>query len=271
MHLQGAVADAHFGNPSEGHAQRAQQLGTKLFVQPAAGIGLGNVAADMLVEQNRVADAVGEHAEAAQAHIHIKTHVIVHHPEGDGAGGSVLVAGDLLGVEVIDALILGRLCAEGKALSEFIDGLAQAVTEVAVENTGGGGSIVGVFAGLGGKFHDLALIHDHHTLTVGNQNHGAAGDDVVASLVVDAAASAGLSALQSQNPLRHRVTGEKLLPLICQHAAGDIQTRTNQSHNHSPLLYYDGFASNCSIAKARRHCKEKCWGFSYHRAAPVGR
>ena len=236
VHLQSAVADAHFGNSAERHAQRAQQLGTKLLVQAAAGIGFGNVAADMLVEQHRVADAIGEHTEAAQTHIHVKTHVVVHHPEGDGAGGAVLVAGDLLGVEVVNALILGRLSAEGKALSEFIDGLAQTVAEVTAEHTGRGGGIIGIFAGLGGKFHDLALIHDHHALTVGHQNHGAGGDDVVASLVVDAAPAAGLFALQGQNPLGHRVTGEKLLPLIRQHAAGGIQSRTNKTHNHSPLL-----------------------------------
>ena len=240
MHLQGTVTDAHFGDPAEGHAQSSQQLGTQLIVQPVTGVGIGNVAADVLVKQHGVTDAVGEQAEAADAHVHVQADVVVHHAEGHRAGGAVLVARQLLGVKIVDPLILGRLSAEGEAPSKLGEGLGNALPQVAAENGGLCGGIIGVFAGLGGKFHNPALIHNHHALTVGYQNHRTGSNDIIAA-AIGAAAAAGLAPLQRQHPLGNCLTGKKLFPLIRQHPAGGIQTRTNQSHNHSPYCILMGF------------------------------
>ena len=240
VHLQGAVADAHFGDLAEGHAQGGKQLAAQLAVQFLPGIVGGNVAADILIEEHGVADPVGEHAEAPQSHVRIQADVGIHHPEGHRAGGAVLVAGKLLGVEVVDSLILAGLPAEGYPAAEFHEGFLDPLAEVTAKDGGLGGSVVGVLAGLGGKFHDFSLIHDHHALTVGNQNYGAAGDDIVASLVVDGAAAAGLLPLHRQNVGGNGLTAEKFLPLIPQNAAGGIQTCTNKTHKSIILSMFCG-------------------------------
>ncbi len=230
VHLQGTVADAHFGNFAEGHAQSGKQLASQLAVQLLPGVVGGNVAADVLIEEHGIADPIGKYAEAPQAYVHIQADAAVHHPEGHGTGGAVLVAGKLLGIEVVDPLILGRLPAEGHPAAEFHEGLFDPLAEVAAEDGGLGGGVVSIFARLGGELHDFSLIDDHHALAVGYQNHGAAGDHIVASLAVDRAAAAGLLPLPCQNVRGNGLTAEKFLPLICQHAAGGIQTRANKTH-----------------------------------------
>ena len=62
----------------------------------------------------------------------------------------------------------GRIAAEGKALADVLEHCADRVGQVAAEERGSAAGIVGVLAGFGAHIHDLALLHDHSTLAVGN-------------------------------------------------------------------------------------------------------
>ena len=104
---------------------------------------------------------------------------LVDHAERNRRGRAVFVADELLGVEVVHALILGWLAAEGEALADVLEGGKNALAERAGENGGLGRGIIDEFAGLGAKLRDLALIDDDHALTVGDGDHRAVGNDVV--------------------------------------------------------------------------------------------
>ena len=110
---EGGISDPEFmgisTNARKGGLQRGQQLGLELAVETVAGIVPADVAADVRIEQDRVADAVAVLAEAADGDINIDPGALVDHAERNGRGRAVFVADELLGVEVVHALILGRL------------------------------------------------------------------------------------------------------------------------------------------------------------------
>ena len=155
---QAGIADALLGDLRKGGLERGQQLGLELVVQLVAGVGLGHVAADVGVEENGVADTVGILAEAADADVNVDASAGIHHAEGHGGRGAVLVAHDLLGVEVVNALILGSLAAEGEALADLPEDRADAFTQAAAEDGGLGGRVIDKLARLGAELGDLALL-----------------------------------------------------------------------------------------------------------------
>ena len=77
MSGQGGIADAHLGNFRKRGLERRQKLGLELAIQTVAGVILANVAADVCVEQDRVADAVAVLAEAADGDINIDPGALV--------------------------------------------------------------------------------------------------------------------------------------------------------------------------------------------------
>ena len=164
--------------------------------------------------------------------------VAVHHAEGDGRRGAELVFHDLLGVEVVDALILAGVAAEGKALADQLEGVLDAFAQLAGEDAGLGGGVIDEFAGLGADLNDLALFHDDHALAVGHGDQGAVGDDVVVALGVGGTAGDALLALDDQHVLVDRVAVEKLLPLISQHAADCADARRNKTHSSCSFLFF---------------------------------
>ena len=225
---QRGVAHAHLGDLREGGLQRGQQLGLELVVELAAGIGVLDVAADVGVEQDGVGDAVGVLAEAADGDVDVDAGALVHDAERDGGGGAVLVADDLLGVEVVDALILGDLAAEGKALAEDLEGLLDGGAEVAREDRGLGGGVVAELTRLGAELGDLAVVDDDHALAVGHGDDGAVGDDVV---IAPVALSGVFSlALDDERLGVERLAVEILLPLVGQYAVDSAQTCLNKTH-----------------------------------------
>ena len=225
------VADAIFADLGEGGLKGGQQLRFQLAVQPVAGVVLTDVAADIGVEQHGVADTVAVLAEAADAHIDVDTGALIHHPERDGGRCAVFVADQLLGVEIIDALILGRFAAEGEAVGHVVEYVFDAFAQVAHEQGGLGGLVVGVLAGGGAHVHDLALIHDEHTLAVGHRDDRAVGDDVLVTLGVAGALGGLLLTLYRQYVFRNGLAVEVFLPLIRHHAAEAAQCRFNKSHS----------------------------------------
>ena len=192
---------------------------------------LGDVAADVFVKQHGVCQTDTVLAETADADVHIDSRPLVHHPEGNGAGGTVLVAGELLGIEVVDPLVLGGFAAEGKALADVLEHALDGFTQIAGKEAGFCGCIVGVLARLGTHIHNLALLHDEHTLAVCHRDDRAVGDDVVISLGVAGAARDLLFSLDGQYIRREGFTVEKFLPLVSHYAAGSSECSFDQSHS----------------------------------------
>ena len=110
-------------------------------------------------------------AEAADAHVGVDRRALVDHAERNGRRRAVLVADELLGVEVVDALVLRRFAAEGETLADVAENVADAVAELAREDARLGGGIVEKFARLGADLHDLALLDDEHALAVRHGDH----------------------------------------------------------------------------------------------------
>ena len=226
---QAGIADTLVGDFGKGGLKRSQQLGLELVIQHVAGICAGDVAGDVGVEEDGVCHAVGVLAEAADADVDVDAGALIHHAEGDGGGSAVLVAGDLLGVEVVHALILGDLAAEGEALADLGKDLADALAQIAGENGGLGGSVVSKLTRLGAKLCDLALVDDDHALAVGHGDDGAAGNDVVAAAVRGAAALP-LLAFDHNGIGVEGVTVKIFLPLIGCNACCSTQSCSDKTH-----------------------------------------
>ena len=232
---QRRVADAHIADARERRLQRREQLALELTVDRVAGVGLGDVAADVGVKQQRVRDAVAVLAEAADGDVDVDAGALVHHAERHRARRAVLVAGQLLGVEIVDALILRGLAAEGEALADVLEHLTDALTEVSGKDRRLGGRVVGVLARLGADLDDLALLDDEHALTVGDGDARAAGDDVLIAVRVARTAGGFLLSLDRQHVGRQRLAGEKFFPLVGHDTAGGSGDRFDKSHKHAPL------------------------------------
>ena len=232
---QRRVADAHVADARERRLQRREQFALELTVDRVAGVGLGDVGADVGVKQQRVRDAVAVLAEAADGDVDVDAGALIDHAERHRARRAVLVAGQLLGVEVIDALILRCFAAEGEALADVLEHLTDARAEVSGEDRRLGGRVVGVLARLGADLDDLALLDDEHTLTVGDRDARAGGDDVLIAVRVARTAGGFLLSLDRQHVGRQRLAGEKFLPLVGHDTAGSSGDRFDKSHKHAPL------------------------------------
>ena len=224
------VPDAVLADPGKRRLQRRQQLRLQLAVQPVTGVRLADVAAHVGVEQHGVADVVAVLAEAADAHVDVDARALIHHAEGHGRRRAVLVPDQLLGVEVVDPLVLGRLTAEGEAVDHVVEHILDAVTQIAGENGRLRGHIVCILAGHRAHIHDLSLIHDQHTLAVRHRDDAAVADHVVVALCVAGALARLLLALDCQHVFRNRVAVKEFLPLICHHAARGAHCCFDKSH-----------------------------------------
>ena len=232
---QCGIADAHIADLGKGGLQGGHQLGFQLPVDFIAGVAFLHIAADIGVEQNGVGDAIAVLTEAADGNVDVDAGTLIHHAEGHRAGRAVLVAHQLLGVEVIDALIHRGLAAEGKALADVLEHCADRVGQVAAEERGSAAGIVGVLTRLGAHIHDLALLHDHGTLAVGNGHNGAVCNDVVAALCVGAASALAFPAAGGQQVSRHGFTIKVFLPLVGHNAASSAHCSSDKSHSDPPM------------------------------------
>lgn len=110
------------------------------------------------------------------------------------AGRAVLIADDFLEVDVIDALVLARVAAEGKAFLHLADeqaeGLAQVAGIIAIENGRFRRRIIRIFARFGTDFDDFPRFNDEHTLTVVDSNARTIGNDIVFAIRIAASAMA---------------------------------------------------------------------------------
>ena len=224
------------GKSGQSRLQSVHQLALQAGSQLRGIVLVGDVAAHVGVEQQRVADAVGKAAVAAQIDRELIAPLLAdHHPERDGGGGAVQDLAQLLGVDVVHALILAGVAAVGEPLGYGLEGSGQTVAEVAGEHAGLGGGIEGVLARLGAHLHHLALLHDDHALAVCHGDAAAVGDDVILA-VVGAAARGALLALDHQHVFVQRIAIEKFLPLVCKSSTQCAHTCFDQTHSNF-LLY----------------------------------
>ena len=232
---QGGVADALLADPGKGGLQGGHQLGLELAVQRVAGVGVFHIAADIGVKQDGVDHPVAVLAEAPDADVDIDAGALVHHPEGHRVGGAVLVAGELPGIDIVDALVGTGLPAKAEPLAQ-LGKHAVDVLQPAAEQGGLGAGVVGVLAGFGTEVHHLALLHDQHALAVGHGDHRAVRDDVFAAVPVGGAAVGPLLALDGQHLRRQSVTIKIFLPLVAHHAGCRAHGCFDETHNFNLLL-----------------------------------
>ena len=199
--------------------QGRYELGFQLLVDDVAGVSLLHIAANSGIEQQRIGNGVGINTVAADIHRAAHAQILVHDLKDDGAGSAELIAHDFLGVEIVHSLILAGITAVSKALTDSLEGLFQAVAQLARENRGFCGGIVCILTGFGADLYHLTLLHDDHALTVSNGNAGTVGNHIIAALGVGAAGRGTLLSLHYQSIHIQCVAIEKFLPLICQYAA----------------------------------------------------
>ena len=233
---QSRVADALLADLGKSRLQGRQQLGLELAVQRLAEIGVFHIAADIGVKQDGVGDAVAVLAKAPDADVHVDAGPLVHHPERHRAGGAVFVAGQLLGVDVVDPLVGGFLAAKGKALAHLGKDVINILGQPAAEQGGLGTGIVGVLTGLGAEIHHLALLHDEGALALSHGHDGAIGDDVLTAMAVGRAAALLFLAFDGQNIRRESTAGKVFFPLVAHHAGSGTQCCFDKTHK-SNLLF----------------------------------
>ena len=235
---QHGIADAHGTELGKGGLEGRHQVRSQRPIQRRTRVFLRDVAADIGVKQEGVHDPVAVFPKTADGDIHVDGSALIHHPESDRFGGAVFVAHDLLGIEIVDPLVLGRLSAEGEALSHVLKHTLDRFAQIPGENAGLCGHIVGVFPRLGAHVHHLALLHNEHTLAVCHRNDRAVGDDVVVPLAVAGAACDLLFSLDCQDVRRDGFAIEKFLPLIGQRAADRSECSFDQSHRAISSLIF---------------------------------
>ena len=227
---KGGITDAHFGDFGESGLQSGQKLALKLSVDHISGIRTRYVAADVGVKQDRVRYAVAVFAEAADIDVDIDSRSLIDYTERYRRRCAVLVADQLLGVEVIDPLILGGLASERDSLAKVRERRLQVLSQISVEDRRLGGRIVGEFAGFSAKLGDLALIHDDHALSVRDRDYGSVGNDIVCASGVGGTSAYTLLSLSDQNVCRQCFTVEIFTPLIGKHASGCSKSCFNKTH-----------------------------------------
>ena len=232
---KGRVADPHFRDFGKSRLKGSQELSFHLPGNLVGFIVLRHIAADIGIKQQRVSQADTVLTETSDGDVQINTRSLIHHPEGDGAGGTVLVAGELLCVEIIDTLIFGCLASKGKALSNVQEHALNGFPQIAGENAGLRGHVVGILSRLSAHVHHFSLFHDEHALAVRHGDYRTVGDDVVITFAVAGASCDFLLSFDRQYIRGDGLAVEEFLPLVRQHAASRSQRGFNQSHSTNPL------------------------------------
>ena len=227
--------DLQVGQLAERGLQGRQEFGLQLRIKGLAAVFGSYVADHSGVEQHGIGQSVGINAGAADGDVDVDVGPSVDHAERNRVGGAELIVNDFLRVEVVNALILTGAAAHGETAADDLEGLQQALAELAGEDGRFGGGIPGEFAGFRAELNDLALFYDHHALAVGNNDAGAVGDDIIRTLGVGGTAADALLALDHQRVLVQCFTVEKFLPLIGKNTADRTQCCRNKTHNLAPF------------------------------------
>ena len=200
----------------EGRLQCCQKLGFELGIDAFSVIRVLYIRADVGVEANRIDDMVAVLAKALNGDIHIQTDVFVHNAERDCTCCAIFIPHQLFCVEIIHALVLWRFSAEGETFPDVAETFFQAFAELAGKDARLGGIVKDEFTRLRADLYNLALLHDHHKLSVRDRDDRTAADDIVGTLGVGGASADSLFALNRDDVFRHGFTIKILLPLVGQ-------------------------------------------------------
>ena len=215
MSGQRAVADALVGNPGKGRLQSCQQLGAELIVNLVTCIISVDIAADILVEQDRIGHLISILTEAADGDIQIETDVLVYYAERNRARGPVFISDDVLCIEIVNTLVFGSNAAVSDAGRKFLEALFDSLTEAAGEDTGLRRSIISVGTGLSTDIHNSSLVDDDHALTFIDNDRGTIGDHILtAAPVEDTRLACVMLALADKHIRRHFRAVKIFFPLI---------------------------------------------------------
>ncbi|CDA89338.1 unknown [Firmicutes bacterium CAG:238] len=162
--------------------------------------------------------------KAFDGNIHIQTDVFVHDTERDCTRGAVFVSHQLFRIEIVHALVLWRLSAEGKTFPDVAEAFLQTFAELAGKDARLGGIIKDKFARLCADLYNLTLLHDHHKLSVRDCDDGTAADDIVGTLGVGCASANSFFTLNCDDIFRHGLTIKILFPLVSQISADCSQS-----------------------------------------------
>ena len=232
----GGVANAHLGDARERWLQGGEQLASQLRGNLVARKLVLDVSAYVLVEQQRVGKLERELAVAPHGNVHVQTDVVVDHAEGHRRWSAIAVAHDLLGVEVVHALVKASVATKGEALAYVLERIDDARAETARKDGGGSLGVVGELARLGTEVHDLALLDDNHALPIVDHDDRAVRDDVVVTLCVGAARPDALLTLGAQDISIERLAVDHFLPLVGEVAREGTKGRLDECHGKASLL-----------------------------------
>ena len=261
---------------ARGGLQCGHHLGAHLAFQRVTGVLVFHISADIGVKQDGVDDAVAVLAEAADADVDVDAGTLVHDAERHGAGSAVLVAHQLLGVDVIDALIGGSLTAEAEPLADLSKHFVDVLGQTLAQQRGLGAGVIDVLAGLGAEVHHLALLHNEGALALGHRHDGAVGDDVLGAVAVGRAPGNFLLSLDSQHLRRESTAVKVFFPLVAHHAGCCAQCRFDKTHK--PYLLYLPVFCKCGLfqyttkraAKKENPCILSPMGVEYSRQTNTG-
>ena len=239
MTRQRTVAHAIFGQSAKCYTQAHHQLALHLAVDLVTTIILSNVRAHIGVEKQRIGNLVAVFAKATNANLPVNSQVIINQTHRNRLRGAKLIAVNFLHIEVINALILTRVTAKGKALTNLAKYCLNVFFKIASEYRRLTGGIVYIFAGLVAQIHNLTLLYDNHALAVIDSDNAAITDNVVFGRSVGATSLTGrtLLTLSHQNVGGHAVAVKKLFPLVAEYAAYSAHCCFNQTHNTTSFIY----------------------------------
>ena len=177
------IADTHIADLSECRLESSLQLALKLGLQLLNGVSICYIAAYVGIEEDRIADPETVFTKAANRDIDVDTGSLIYYAERNRIGRAVLIADDLFGVEIVNALILRNCTAKGNTLADLLESSDDALAEASGEKAGLCGSIIFEFTGNRADLNNLALIHNDHALAVSNSNNRAIGNDIIIASV----------------------------------------------------------------------------------------
>ena len=179
MCRKGTWADFLLGNACKCRLKSGDKFCFQLALDLFSVVLLFKVSAYIGIEKKRVCNTVGINTAAAHGHVNIQSDVMVYYTERNRIRCSELVVYQLFGVEIVNSLILAGVTAVSKTFTDGVEGVHNCIPKITGKDAGLSRSIVGIFAWFCADIYNLALLYDHHTLSVCNSNSRSAGDDVV--------------------------------------------------------------------------------------------
>ena len=163
--------------------------------------------------------------------VHIKTDIVIHHPERHGICSSIFISNDFFYIEEINALILPRISAHRNTFYKLLKAFYNIFSQISIENAWFCGSIINKFSRLGTNLHNRSLVYDHHTLPFIDRNDRTVGNDIVTSFVASEQTFFCTFLTFFYENIRLQCRAVKIFtPLILKHTCSSPHTNLYNSH-----------------------------------------